>query len=60
VTEIKKRKNVVKNVVVENAVNRLSISSLFQDSFAVKIESCPKTRALSFWVSRNEQTQLRG
>ena len=47
--------------VVENAINRLSISLYLPEIFAVKVESVVRKRArCRFWVGRNEQTQLRG
>jgi len=37
----------VQSIVVENAVNRLSISLFVPEIFAVKVKSCPKTHTLS-------------
>jgi len=37
----------VESIVVKNAVNRLSIYLFIPEIFAVKLESCRKTRALS-------------
>jgi len=37
----------VKSAVVENALNRLSISLFVPEIFAVKVERCPKMRTLS-------------